>query len=481
MITAGDGVGRGPIARRRLLELGSSSLLLLAGCGQEAAPSRQLKRSAVDDLFAGNPFFVAHRGSGDNWTEHTSLAYTSAIAAGAHAIEVSVHSTSDGVLVCHHDESTLRLTGRDQPIAAQDYAGISTLRADARQWLGPNAAPQPIPRLEDVLDAHASESVIFIEDKQGTNTYALLDLMDRYPSSKDHFVWKQPARSKARFAARLRGYKSWGYFMDGSGGQFDMHVQDHDFVGLFHGASDDDIRKLVSFGKPVIVWEVHTRWMRDHLLALGVQGFMCSNIPYVTSDVPLTRIDTFASGTRSAGDLPWAIDWKLQPKIQPESGSLRLDDESHFSYSMGSLCPVSKDAYSIEFEVRWAGPFPDRGAQMGIAFGLPDDSPYLPKASSTSGGYHLLIDDAGRIELCRRDAGGAAEVIASLDSTAPQEGQWLKFAVRMTAHGISCSRLDNGEQTIAAADTTYRGGYLTLCKVYDGDQPVEFRSIFVSP
>lgn len=440
------------------------------------------KQATVDDLVGTDPFFVAHRGSGDNWTEHTALAYSSAVAAGARAIEVSVHATSDGVLVCHHDESALRLTGRDQPIATQDYATIAALRADARQWLGPNAAPQPIPKLEEVLDEHASKSVIFIEDKQGTNTRALLNLMDRYPASKDHFVWKQPARSQARIEAQARGYKSWGYFMDGSGGQFDKYAQDHDFVGLFHAASDDDIRALVAFGKPVIVWEVHTRRMRDRLLALGVRGLMCSNIPYVTTDVPLNRSDTFASGTRSAGDLPWVINWKLQPKIQPESRSIRLDDGSDFSYSMGSLCPVPAGVYSIDFEMRWAGAVPKNGAQAGIAFGLRDDRPYLPNVSSSPGGYHVLIDAAGTVQLFRRAASGAAsEVIGSFDSTAPREGQWLKFSVRMTDDGIRCSRLDDGEQTLAVADATHRGGYFMLCKAYDGEQPVEFRSIAVSP
>jgi glycerophosphoryl diester phosphodiesterase len=430
---------------------------------------------------AGQPFFIAHRGSGDNWTEHTALAYSSAIAAGAHAIEVSVHSTSDGVLVCHHDASTLRLTGRDEPIATQDYADIAALRADARQWLGPSAAPQPIPKLADVLDAHAPDSVIFIEDKQGTNTRALLDLMDRYPSSKDRFVWKQPAASKARIQAQSRGYKTWGYFMDGSGQQFEQHAGNHDFVGLFHAASDEDIRRLVGFGKPVIVWEVHTRWMRDRLQALGVRGLMCSNFPYVTNDLPLAKADAFASGTRAAGDLPWAIDWKLQPRIQPGSSSIRLGG-SDFTYSMGSLCPVPAEAHAIDFEVRWAGPVPQSAGQVGVAFGLQDDSPYLPNVPGPPGGYHLLINVAGKVELYRRTAGGTAtEVIASADTAAPREGQWLKFSVSVTSEGVSCSRLDNGQQSLAAADTTYRGRYFMLCKSRGGELPVEFRSVSVAP
>ncbi len=334
----------------------------------------------------------------------------------------------------------------------------------------------------DVLDAHAADTVIFIEDKQGTNTRALLDLMDRYPSSKDRFVWKQPAASKARVEAKSRGYKTWGYFMDGSGQQFEQYAGNHDFVGLFHAASDDDVRRLVDFGKPVIVWEVHTRWMRDRLRALGVRGLMCSNYPYVTNDLPLGRADAFASGVRAAGDLPWAIDWKLQPKIQPDSSSIRLDGGSDFSYSMGSLCPVPAGAYAIGFEVRWAAPAPQDAGQVGIAFGLQDDSPYLPNVPGAAGGYHLLINGTGKVELYRRPAGGgASEVIASADTPAPRDGQWLKFSVWVTSESVRCSRSDDGQQSLAAADATFRGRYFMLCKSRGGGRPVEFRSISILP
>ena len=65
----------------------------------------------VASLLAAPSFFVAHRGSGDNWPEHTMRAYKGSAAAGLKAIEVSVSATSDGVLVCHHDLNTQRVTG----------------------------------------------------------------------------------------------------------------------------------------------------------------------------------------------------------------------------------------------------------------------------------------------------------------------------------------------------------------------------------
>src|SRR6478735_7476996 len=103
------------LSRRDLLVLGGSALLL-AGCSTVGqGPSRPTAGSAtpepytgpthtVDSLVSTTPFFIAHRGSGDNWAEHTMEAYSEAVALGAKAIEVSVNATKDGVLICHHDK-----------------------------------------------------------------------------------------------------------------------------------------------------------------------------------------------------------------------------------------------------------------------------------------------------------------------------------------------------------------------------------------
>ncbi|RNL55441.1 glycerophosphodiester phosphodiesterase [Arthrobacter oryzae] len=474
----------GGISRRDFMIVSSASLGLaagLSGCrdaGAERAPARNF---TVTSLLGTSPFYIAHRGSGDTWPEHTALAYASAVDYGVKAIEISVCATSDGVLICHHDTNTLRLTGEDLEIAEQPYERISQLRNDATKWLGPKAPTQPLPRLADVLDRFAASHVIFIEDKQSTNTDALLDLMDSYPDSRNHFVWKQTSSSSTRLKASARGYRTWGYFDAGSADTFDKYAPNHDFLGLYHAAPDSEMTALMTYGKPVIVWEVHTRWMRERLLRLGVRGIMCSNIPYVTSDIAHSTSDEFATGIRSPGDLPWTINWALQPRIQPETESIRLDDGSEFSYTMGSLCPVPASDYSINYEVRWPEAMPPNGGQIGIAFGLRDDTPYRPNFAESPAGYHLMIDGKGTLALSSRVVrGNAAEVIASSMSQAPREGQWLKFTVRVAAGGIRCSRVDSGVSSFAVADETHRGGYFVLCKGYNGRQPVEFRSVSVA-
>jgi glycerophosphoryl diester phosphodiesterase len=423
------------------------------------------------------PFYIAHRGSGDNWTEHTRVAYLSSIAAGAQAIEVSVHSTSDGVLVCHHDSNLLRLTGVDKDIENMKYAELAEFRIDARPWLGPSAAPQPVPKLTDVLDACAATHVVFLEDKQGTNTKKLLDLMDTYPDSTSHFVWKQDAGVRSFEDAQARGYKTWGYFVDGAGKKFEKYAAHHDFVGIYHLATDADIQRLVGFGRPTICWEVHTRSQRDRLLRLGVRGMMCSNIPYVMTELPSATADTFATGLRAAGDLPSTLGWAFQPSFSPNEASVTLTDDEDQSYSLGSMCPIARDDYSIEFQLCWPTRVPS-SVQAGIAFGLTSDRPYLPLDPGPAG-YHLLLDDEGELRLYARRESGSSEGLGSLRTAPPVPGSWISLRIAVESSRITFSRLDGEEETSSVVNEEYRGGYFTLSKAYKGKVPVSFRGVSV--
>ncbi|MFF3037113.1 glycerophosphodiester phosphodiesterase [Arthrobacter citreus] len=478
----------------RRLFLGAGAALLLAGCAAQppggALPGTPDSRTApraggatVSSLLNQSPFHIAHRGSGDNWPEHTMAAYQGAVDAGAPAIEVSVCATRDGVLVCHHDTNTLRMTGADLEIADSDYGRITVLKNDARSWLGPGARLEPIPRLEDVLDRFAGNQVIFIEDKQGTNTQALLGLMDKYPDANEHFVWKQTAGAPGYEAAASRGYRTWGYFIDNSNNQFEALAPKFDLLGIYHGATDEEIKALVAFGKPVICWEIHTRWMRDRVLGLGVRGLMCSNYPYVAGDEASAARDAFATGVRSAGDLPWVLGLKYQPEILPREKTVRLAHDSTSGYLLGSMGPLTSGDQEIQLEIRWPELPPGRHAGAGLAFGMPDDSPYRAGIPGTVGGYHVLLRASGAVEVYRRNVtrgeeATADELIGSFATEPVASGTWTGLSVSMDSQGLTVKRRGGAEAWSASIpDTAYRGGYLGLLKSYPDPVAVDFRSV----
>ncbi|MCC9198002.1 glycerophosphodiester phosphodiesterase family protein [Arthrobacter sp. zg-Y820] len=478
------------LSRREVLALGAAGLVLTAcdnradadasdGSGTpEPAPVH-----TIESMLAAAPFLVAHRGSWDNWPEHTMAAYRGAVNAGAVALEVSVSATSDGKLVCHHDLNTKRTTGRMLMIKDSTYAQLSELVVDARAWLGPKAGTEKIPLLKDVLDAFAASHVIFIEDKQGTNTRALLDLMDTYPESRSHLIWKQSAEAAQIDAATKRGYASWGYF---TAEQLDLVPKlagQFTYLGVHHSASDAEIADVVAIGKPVICWEAHTRELRDRLLALGVSGVMCANLPYLATDEPVATADSFGEGIRAPGDLPWMVGqgWNLQPELKLAGGTLLMSAAANSSYRMGSLCPVRREIYSIHFDMRWPVALPDDDTlHAGMAFGQEDDRPYRVLIPSDVGGYHLVVRPTGEMTLLLRSPGEPGGLRLSAVDTAPvKAGEWMSFKIDIAPDSVRFSRLDGAGWAGITSNRKYRGGYFSLARNYSDDYPVEFRKVKV--
>jgi glycerophosphoryl diester phosphodiesterase len=484
---AGGSTGLG----RRGFLLGGASLLLLTGCrtGEDAARADGVPMAVpggkytVDDLISTRPFYVAHRGSGDNWAEHTMDAYSNSVALGIKAIEVSVNVTKDGVMVCSHDQTTKRLGTSEVEIADTDWAELEQVQIDASRWLGPAYQPQPIARLTDVLDAYAGTHVIFIEDKQAENTKDLLDLLDTYEDSTSHFVWKQWAGAKQYKVASDRGYRVWGYFSRDIIHRVDEFIDRLDFLGVPAEATDEEVARLVGTGKPVIAWEVHRRSTRDRMSALGVQGMMCSNLPYVMSATARARADDFASGFRAAGDLPWTTSKGVsyQPKFDVLTSSLSIGATGLQSYLMGSLCPVDATSYTIAFELQWPGELPEGYQHAGIAFGQPDDRPYRVRVVSEVPGYHVIMRANGMLELFMRPAGALEGVAVGSVRTSPaQAGEWMQFTVEVSPDRIRVTRQGLNRWQFEVPETSYRGGYFSLCKNYRKGPPVRFRAVSVA-
>jgi hypothetical protein len=479
-----------PLVDRRQFLLVGASTLLLSACQAAPAPlpaappttAAAAARFTVADLVGTTPFYVAHRGSGDNWVEHSLDAYSRSIDRGTKAIEVSVNATADGVFVCHHDTTTKRMTGVDLTIADVTWEKLSGLRSDARAWLGPAADEQPLPLLTEVLDAYAKTHVIFLEDKQGTNTQALLELMDSYPNSTDHFVWKQWAGAAQYQLADRHGYQTWGYFTSDLYDRADELAPRFDFLGVSHTATDAQVARLVSFGKPVIAWEVHFRSLRDRMSDLGVAGMMCSNLPYVTATTAARAADSFRTGLRSAGDLPWTTDHgsSVQPMIDAGAASVLLNYRDVQSYLMGSMCPVGPGSYRITFEFRWPDGLPMADQHAGMAFGAADDRPYRVRKASEVSAYHVVLRANGSLELFSRAAGTTdGTSLGAVLTAPPRPGNWVRLQVEVLANSIRVLRLDEAGWSMEAEDASYRGGYFWLCKNYADGPPVEFRSIVV--
>jgi glycerophosphoryl diester phosphodiesterase len=443
-------------------------------------PSRPPAPADIRELVSRSRFFVAHRGSGDNWPEHTLTAYRNAILAGADAIEVSVCATSDGVLICHHDLSGTRVLGVDKKIADMTWAEVSGLQVDARSWLGPDTPLVPVTRLEDALREIGEDVLVFIEDKQGTNTRALLDMLDAQTRSTERFVWKQWAPAKQVGAAKERGYAAWGYFDEEQIDRLAEFAATFDILGVPTSTPDATISKVVAAGRPLMCWEVRFHDQVERLAGLGVTGLMCSNVGYLVNAQPAER-DHFATGRRAPGDLPAEIDtlgWSSQPAIVPSRQSLRIERADATSYLMGSLAAPGKRLSRLDVTIVWPDAVPPTGA-VGVLFGLTGDAPGGAGQRGTADGYQLSMHADGALSLARAAQGVTGSALASTRGETPTAGVPVRLQIDVDEGGVRVAS-DSGRELAAEFDDPAElGPWIRLFKDYPTNQAVEFSDVRV--
>ena len=127
---------------------------------------------------ASKTLLIAHRGAHQHAKgiiENTHQAFLLAQMVGCWGIELDVHTTSDGVLVVHHDPTLVRLWGDDRAIAQLSF---KELRA---------AVPQ-IPSLAEVVTQYGQAMHLFIELKVPVDESNLLMVLEGRRPVHDYHV-----------------------------------------------------------------------------------------------------------------------------------------------------------------------------------------------------------------------------------------------------------------------------------------------------
>lgn len=450
----------------------------------------QVPKITVDNLMSTTPFYIAHRGSGDEAPEHTLEAYRYAVAAGAKALEISVQLTADGVLVCFHDTDISRMTGLTGAISDYTYAQLkNAIKVKGQGLLGSGWADVEIPLLWKVIEEFYNNVVLFIEPKTTAATAPLQALLSSLPNAQLSVVWKSHFQATSGLAwAKSNGFRTWAYIDPTStSAQMDAADVSVDYWGVPHTATDAVISMVVAHVpvKPTIVWEVHRRSQRDHYNVLGVKGMMTSGYRYVTGTAPMLKKSNFPLKIMAPGNLT------VGNNSAAEALKFGTDNDVYFALTpnrsvvMGSMCPIPVTTYSIKFDMKW-NTIPAASLHAGIAFGKASDDVYTFGSANASGGYHVLIRDDGDLQLYTHAAGvGAGVQIGAAnngtpDPANPVAGVWMSYQVDVTPTNITVKRLDVAK-TFTVADTTYRGGYFHLVggNTTDPNAVAHFRNIEV--
>lgn len=101
----------------------------------------------LDDV--ERPMVCAHRGDNVNAPENTMPAFELAESENLTWIELDVHQTADGVIICNHDSTLKRVTGYNLSIHDHDFSELSDCYFG--KWMPGQYKNVSIPKLEEVL------------------------------------------------------------------------------------------------------------------------------------------------------------------------------------------------------------------------------------------------------------------------------------------------------------------------------------------
>lgn len=106
---------------------------------------------------------IAHRGASYDAPENTLAAFRLAFEQKADAIELDIHLSRDGRIVCVHDFTTHRIGGVDKAIREQDLCDLKLL--DVGRWKDLRWMGERIPTLREALQTVPPGKCVYIEIK----------------------------------------------------------------------------------------------------------------------------------------------------------------------------------------------------------------------------------------------------------------------------------------------------------------------------
>ena len=122
---------------------------------------------------------IAHRGASGHAPENTLLSYQRAFELGAQMIELDVHETLDGDLVCIHDSTVDRTTNGSGEVHSLTYRELLDLDA---------GEGERIPLLEDVIKYASGKIQVNIELKTIGTEKNILDIVERHGMFRDIMI-----------------------------------------------------------------------------------------------------------------------------------------------------------------------------------------------------------------------------------------------------------------------------------------------------
>jgi len=215
-----------------------------------------------------SPLVIAHRGASSIELENSLAAFRAAAPQGADGVELDVHSTADGELIVHHDE-----TIGGTHIATSTARAITALRLKNGE---------PVPTLSQALTAIAPRLQVFIEVKTLDPRWdvRLFEAIDLGPNPSGYAVHGFDHRIVRRLGEKRPGLRC-GVLSSSYPVRPLAALNDAGASILWQERTVADemlVRTLHDAGLSVFVWTVDEPADLARFVALGVDG-ICTNVP----------------------------------------------------------------------------------------------------------------------------------------------------------------------------------------------------------
>ncbi len=213
---------------------------------------------------------IAHRGGGSEAAENTIAGFETAWKAGAYGSETDIQRTKDGHYILNHDGTFKRVAGVDKRPEEMTLREIRKLSVDG----------EPIPTLEETLEACRGNIVLFIELKGKTADRQMAD--DAVRTIREYGMEKECVLISLKYELIdyiEREYPDiqTGFLVFASVG--DTSLLNCDYLGLEEeSATADAIAAVHSQDKKALVWTANEEKSQRNFLCSSADGIITDNI-----------------------------------------------------------------------------------------------------------------------------------------------------------------------------------------------------------
>ncbi len=229
---------------------------------------------------------TAHRGASGLAPENTMSAMLKAVEFGSDFSELDVQETMDGIVVLLHDDSLSRTANIDKAIWEMDYASLAGI--DVGSWYGATFKDEPIPSLEEVIDAVKGKMKLNIELKMSGHENMLeervLEIVEKKGFGDECIVtsFKFAAIDKVK---KLNPEIKAGYIFSKMPADIDVFTANVDLLSVKYKLVDKEfVDKAFANNKEVHVWTVNKQDEMKRLIALGVTSII-TNRPDILIEI----------------------------------------------------------------------------------------------------------------------------------------------------------------------------------------------------